>query len=287
MPLSSLPTPLPLSVDATPSAHADFLEDVQGRVDERNIALQSAGVSNVEMPLSILQPNGETQVVAANVSMAVSLNPDEKGTHMSRFIVQLGEWSKHNTLSLNTLPDFARELSTRLDAASTEADIAFTYFMDKAAPVTQQSAPMGYPVRYSVKQDGASSESSLSIQVPISTLCPCSKSISDFGAHNQRALVDVTLKLTKAVEAHPLWVEDLVALVDDAASCPVYPLLKRQDEKWVTERQYMNPKFVEDVARDLTLVLRDESRCSGFSIRVEALESIHAHNAWAAHSEGL
>jgi len=269
------------------SSHAADLEDVQGRVDDRNIALQHAGVSNVEMPLFILQKDGDRQRVAAKVSMSVSLSADEKGTHMSRFIEQLSEWSKKNTLSLDALPAFALELSRRLGATSTEATFSFTYFMDKAAPVTKHSAPMGYPVSYHVKRTGITYTRHLTLQVPISTLCPCSKSISDFGAHNQRALVDVTLELENTKNNLPLWIEDVVTLVDALATCPVYPLLKRQDEKWVTERQYMNPKFVEDVVRDLVLAFRKKPQCTGFSVRVEALESIHAHNAWAAHSEGM
>jgi GTP cyclohydrolase IB len=149
--------------------------------------------------------------------------------------------------------------------------------------VTGQVARMGYPCVIFIEKKGEVLEPCLQVSVPISTLCPCSKAISDFGAHNQRAIarIQVTLK-----PGSTLSFQDLIAYADDAASCPVFPLLKRADEKWVTERQYTNPKFVEDVARDLVLLLRDQSALQGFSVKVEALESIHAHNAWAAHHEG-
>ena len=265
------------------------LEDVQGKADTRNIPLEAAGVSQVEMPLQVLQKNGKTQTVATTVSMSVALPPQEKGTHMSRFIIQLASWSEHNVFSLPAMKPFLEELHERLNATTAQAEIAFKYFIDKKAPVTQGSAPMAYAVRLRGVLVNQALSVFVRVEVPMATLCPCSKSISDFGAHNQRAITTLDLLLDEnqlaLAEASPLWIEDLVALVDEEASCPVFPLLKRADEKWVTERQYTNAKFVEDVVRDVSLALRTVPAIKGFSVKCEALESIHGHNAWAAHQE--
>ena len=273
---------------ATPPA---TLEDVQNRPDERQVALQAAGISHVKMPLNVLQKDGQHQRVAATVAMNVALPPQQKGTHMSRFVIQLSEWSRAKTFSLY-LHEFLEEMTQRLEAPSAMVDVAFDYFIEKAAPVTQGKAPMAYACRFissitHTPQGEAQHQTRLQIRVPIATLCPCSKAISDFGAHNQRAILTTDVMLDPNSEGHSLlWIEDRVALSDDVASCPVYPLLKRADEKWVTERQYTNPKFVEDVCRDMTVALRQHPAVTGFRVRVEALESIHDHNAYAAHAEG-
>jgi len=267
------------------------LEDVQNRSDERQVALQAAGVSQVKMPLSILQKNGQQQRVAATVAMNVALPPQQKGTHMSRFVIQLSEWSRAKTFSLY-LNEFLEEMAQRLTADTAQVDVAFDYFIEKKAPVTEGSAPMAYACRFVSSITNAASgqpqhQTRIQVKVPIATLCPCSKAISDFGAHNQRAILTTDIMLAGNPDEHSLlWIEDLVALSDSVASCPVFPLLKRADEKWVTERQYTNPKFVEDVCRDMVVALRKHPAVTGFKVRVEALESIHDHNAYAAHAEG-
>jgi GTP cyclohydrolase I len=263
-----------------------LLEDVQGRNDQRNIALEAAGVSHVEMPLQFLLESGRLQPIAATVSMSVGLLPEEKGTHMSRFIEQVADWSKKaQPLSLDLRP-FLEELRLRLKAESATAEVQFKLFLDKKAPVTENAAPMGYDCTLSgVNQQGKIALFA-KVDVPIATLCPCSKAISDFGAHNQRAIATLDVALDDT-QLHTLSFETLIQHAEDCASCAVYPLLKRADEKWVTERQYTNAKFVEDVARDLTLALRQQAGCKGFSVRVTALESIHAHNAWASHRENM
>jgi GTP cyclohydrolase I len=269
------------------------LEDVQGKADTRNVPLEAAGVSQVEMPLAILQKNGQAQTVAANASMSVALPPQEKGTHMSRFIIQLAEWSEAKTFSIAQMPAFLTELKQRLNAQTAQVELNFKYFIDKKAPITEGSAPMAYTVRLRGALAGDVLTLMLRLEAPMATLCPCSKSISDFGAHNQRAITTIDILLDETLfsttnataSSSALWIEDLIALVDDAASCPVFPLLKRADEKWVTERQYTNAKFVEDVVRDATLALRDLNTVKGFAVKCEALESIHGHNAWAAHQE--
>jgi GTP cyclohydrolase I len=290
------PTPTTLSPKAL-SPEAQFLakaqnktlEDVQGKADTRNIPLEAAGVSHVEMPLQVLGKNGAVQTVAAKVSMSVALPPQEKGTHMSRFIIQLASWSENNVFSLTAMQPFLAEMQQRLNAQTAQVEIIFKYFIDKKAPVTSGSAPMGYTVRLR----GVLADQALTLfvrlEAAMATLCPCSKSISDFGAHNQRAITTLDLHLDttflNTTDGEPLWIEDLIALVDEQASCPVFPLLKRADEKWVTERQYTNAKFVEDVVRDASLALRELPAVKGFAVKCEALESIHGHNAWAAHQE--
>jgi GTP cyclohydrolase I len=265
------------------------LEDVQGKADTRNVPLEAAGVSQVEMPLQVLQKNGKPQTVTATVSMSVALPPEEKGTHMSRFIIQLASWSETNVFSFSAMKPFLEELNQRLKSKTAQVEIVFKYFIDKKAPVTDGSAPMAYNVRLRGALVGETLTIFVRLEAAMATLCPCSKSISDFGAHNQRAITTLDLLLDEtqltSAEASSLWIEDLIALVDEQASCPVFPLLKRADEKWVTERQYTNAKFVEDVVRDASLALREVPAVKGFAVKCEALESIHGHNAWAAHQE--
>lgn len=268
----------------SPSTPNQALPDVQSGADPRGIALHAAGVREVEMPLNVLQRNGQPQRVTATASLSVGLRASDKGTHMSRFVIQLNEWSQQKTFTPN-LKSFLQEMRERLEAPSAFADLQFIYFMDKPAPVTGIAAPCGYHVHLKGHLDETRCDLFVKVRVPMATCCPCSKAISDFGAHNQRALYEIDLHLKESDLESPLWIEDIVELADNAASCAVYPLLKRADEKWVTERQYSNPKFVEDVCRDLALALREHPAVAGFKLTAEALESIHPHNAWAAYHE--
>lgn len=261
------------------------LLDVQGLADQRGVTLNQVGVKNVEIPMQVLQKDGKTQSVQAVATMSVGLPAEFKGTHMSRFVIQLGEWSQNKTFSLD-LREFLVEAKQRLEAPSAFIELKFRYFMDKPAPVSGMSAPMAYECVFK----GSLNEQDqyrliLSIMVPCATLCPCSKAISDYGAHNQRAEIRADIILDTATECRVVWIEDVVAGLEEASSCPVYPLIKRVDEKFITEKAYDNPKFVEDVIREATLFLRKYKGVTGFSLEVEALESIHAHNAWAAHAE--
>jgi GTP cyclohydrolase IB len=261
------------------------LTDVQGTQDTRGVALQHAGVRHVDMPIQVLQKDGKSQTVSALLSMSVGLPHEQKGTHMSRFVVQLADWSQHKVFSVQ-LREFLQELCQRLDAPSAAVDLEFKYFLSKEAPITKVAAPMGYDVRMQGRLNQGVIEQTLTVKVPMANCCPCSKAISEYGAHNQRALTELVVQLDPNAEASSVvWIEDLIALADESASCPVFPLLKREDEKWVTERQYNNPKFVEDVARDASVALRNKSGILGFTVTVEAFESIHGHNAWASYSE--
>lgn len=262
------------------------LIDVQSTPDERGIDIQRVGVKNVEMPLHILQKDGHTQMVAASVSMSVALPKEHKGTHLSRFIIQLAEHYKSKAFCYN-LREFLEETRERLQAEVAYVDIDFRYFMDKKAPVTGLAAPMAFPCSFRAALVGQAYTFTLGVELPIATLCPCSKAISDYGAHNQRAMLRAEIDLDIQAEQPVLWIEDVIAALDECASCPVYPILKRADEKYVTERAYDNPKFVEDVIREAIAILRKTPGVLAFNVEVEALESIHGHNAWATHREAV
>jgi GTP cyclohydrolase I len=263
------------------------LLDVQGLADKRGVTLNQVGVKNVEIPMQVLQKDGKIQHVQARATMSVGLPAEFKGTHMSRFVIQLNEWSKHKILCLN-LREFLEEAKTRLDAPSAFIELKFRYFIEKAAPVSGMSAAMAYECHFKGSMDEQGHyRLILSVMVPCATLCPCSKAISDYGAHNQRAEIRAQILIDTDAEHRIVWIEDLVAGLEATSSCPVYPLIKRVDEKFITEKAYDNPKFVEDVIRESTLFLRDYKGITGFSLEVEALESIHAHNAWAAHAENF
>ena len=266
------------------------LPDVQQSEDRRGIDLWKVGVKNFEIPMSMTQKDGKKQSVHAIATMSVGLCKSRKGVHMSRFVLQLSEWSRSRTFELDLRP-FLEEAMERLDAKSAHVELGFRYFIEKKAPVTGVSAPMAYGCRFnaSLARSGDKNDYRfvLSVEVPIGNLCPCSKEISDYGAHNQRAFIRAEAVLDTSPNAPVVWIEDLIAKLEEAASCPVYPFLKRPDEKHVTETQYENPKFVEDVIRDATLALRGFPGVNGFSLEVEAFESIHDHNAWAAHKENF
>jgi GTP cyclohydrolase IB len=233
--------------------------------------------------------NGAKQTVTAQCRLSVGLSQHQKGTHLSRFIIQLTQWSRDKVFSLK-LRDFLAETMETLESTSAQTEIAFCYFMDKKAPVSGLIAPMAYDCKLmgSITRSQVEVEhyqSSIGLVIPIATLCPCSKAISKYGAHNQRAEIRLTVSLDSKEDHRIVWIEDLVEVMESCASCGVYPLVKRSDEKYMTERAYENPKFVEDVMRDAILKLRAYPGITGFSIDVEAFESIHGHNAWASHSE--
>lgn len=262
------------------------IQDVQAYADRRGVALKAVGIKGFTFPLKLARADGTSQQVSAKALMGVYLAPELKGTHMSRFIIQLGEWSAAGAQRLCGRALLEENLQ-RMGSDSSYLDLAFTYFIQKKAPVTDFYGPLPVDcvLQAVVQQQGdlLRCQQILGLKIPIATLCPCSKEISDYGAHNQRADLRVRLLLEDA----PVWIEELVPQLEECASCPVYPILKRLDEKYVTERQYDNPKFVEDVVRDATLLLRDYPGVRGFSIEVEALESIHAHNAWTYHEENF
>lgn len=262
------------------------LKDTQNLKDARGIDIQKVGIKHVEMPLTIQRKNESNQVVNAKVRANVSLPRHYKGTHMSRFIEVLSEWKNKNLLGVDIKGCLATIIK-KLNAQSGEVEFRFKYFIDKKSPVTRLSSPMGYDCSFegSLSNPGKENEEykfTLGVKVPVTTLCPCSKEISECGAHNQRAIVCVKVSYD---EKNQIWIEDLVKTIEKCGSCEIYPLLKRPDEKFVTEKAYNNPKFVEDILRDVVLSLRENKIINSFEVECEAYESIHNHSAWAYQSE--
>lgn len=259
------------------------LKDIQNLSDHRGIEIQKVGVNNVEIPLTILRKNEKEQVVSAKARVSVSLPANYKGTHMSRFIEIINEWGQKNILS-DDIQGCLKEIIKRLKAQSAELKFSFKYFINKKAPISKLCAPMGYDCSFEGKIQDGEYKFILGVKVPVTTLCPCSKEISAYGAHNQRSIANV--KLSYSPEAM-IWIEDLIEKIEKCGSCPIYPLLKRQDEKFVTEAAYKNPKFIEDLLRDIVTELRSMPEVNWFEVECESFESIHNHNAWAYQQEEL
>ena len=215
--------------------------------------------------------------------MSVSLPAHFKGTHMSRFIEILCEWGQKNLLGVD-IKGCLNEITEKLEAESSELKFSFKYFIDKYAPVSKLSSPMGYDCSFEGLLSGEDYKFILGVSVPVTTLCPCSKEISDYGAHNQRAVINVRISYD---ESSMVWIEDLIHLIESCGSSPVYPILKREDEKFVTEYAYNNPKFVEDVLRDVVTKLRSIESIKWIEVDCEAFESIHNHSAWAYQQENI
>ena len=258
------------------------MKDVQNVLDERGIAIQNVGISNVHLPFLIKTKEKSFQSVLANIKLTVELPSAYKGTHMSRFIEILSEWSQ-KPVSSREMSSILRETLQRLDAPTAQIDIGFKYFIAKEAPVSKLKSLLDVECLFAARlTESGEFEFTLGVEVPFTSLCPCSKEISAYGAHNQRGVMRVQVRHQKG---HFIWLEDLVALMERQASCPIYPLLKREDEKFVTEQAYENPKFVEDILRDLVLALRETDGVCWFAVECENYESIHNHSAYAKHAE--
>ncbi len=261
------------SSDATQAPDATGLADVQKSHDKRNIAIDKVGVKNIRYPIVVADRSSGPQNTVGTINMYVDLPHHFKGTHMSRFLEVLNRY--HGAISVEKIPELLEEMCTRLVAETAHFSVDFTYFMKKAAPVTGAEGLMGYECGFEAAA-GKTNDFVLSVEVPVTTLCPCSKEIAERGAHNQRGNVHVRVRFDDLV-----WIEDVVEMVEASASCSLYPILKRQDEKWVTETAYDNPRFVEDLVREVTLRLQADDRIRWFEVHVENFESIHAHNAYA------
>lgn len=257
------------------------LEDVQQSPDHRGIDIQKVGIKDVFLPFSILTKAGGSQTVLGKVRLTVDLPRHYKGTHMSRFSEILDRWADR-PITGPGMEEILSEVRQRLQAGRADLMLSFKYFIEKKAPVSGARGLLDYDIEFdgSLREDGY--HFILGLTVPFTSVCPCSREISAYGAHNQRGLLRVRLSYEPG---EFLWIEDLVELLEGQASCPVYPILKREDEKIVTERAYDNAKFVEDILRDAVLALRSLPRVGWFSIECENFESIHNHNAYAAHDE--
>jgi GTP cyclohydrolase IB len=255
------------------------LPDIQSTGDRRNVAINKVGVKGVRYPISLRTPgNGSgtsRQQTVAQINMYVALPPEVKGTHMSRFLEVLNE--NHEYLSSDSLSEFCRSMKDRLKSDEVHLEMTFPYFIDKKAPVTGQPGKLDIDVTFEMTSNGVD-DFILGMKVPATSLCPCSKEISRYGAHNQRC--EMTVRVRLAAGQH-LWIEELFGMVEMCASTQVFSVLKRPDEKWVTERAYENPKFVEDIVRDLAVALNGDDRVVWYECYSENFESIHNHNAYA------
>jgi GTP cyclohydrolase I len=231
------------------------------------------GVKGIRYPITVLDKDMGQQQTVAEINMYVNLPRYYKGTHMSRFVEILNEHSRR--ISLQNFSEILEEMKIRLNAESAHMEITFPYFINKSAPVTGAEGLMEYLCTFKGSLNKGS-DLAIMIRVPISTLCPCSKEISEMGAHNQRGEVRLQVRFKKFV-----WIEDLISLIEESASIDVYSVLKREDEKFVTERAYNNPMFVEDVVREIAVKLNNDPNITWFAVESENFESIHNHNAYA------
>jgi GTP cyclohydrolase I len=248
--------------------------DVQNLPDDRNVPIQKVGVKGVRAPITLRDRANAVQHTTARVNLYADLPKHFKGTHMSRFIEVFN--AHREQLSMQGFLAMLGELRSSLEAQTAYADLHFPYFIEKAAPVSGQKSWLGYDCSYLGKVSEQGKEFDVAVSVPVQTVCPCSKAISDHGAHNQRGIVTLTVALGPF-----FWIEDLVALVEASASSEVFTLIKREDEKYLTERAYENPRFVEDLVREVHRRVVALGKFPKFSVEAENFESIHDHSAYA------
>ena len=249
--------------------------DIQSQKDYRQIEIDKVGVKNIRYPITVRDKENGTQETVASINMFVNLPHDHKGTHMSRFVEVLSEYRRR--ISLQNFSDILEELKQRLNAESAHMEITFPYFITKKAPVSQTEGLMEYVCTFKGSVNHTKGRDLvIDLKIPIATVCPCSKEISRYGAHNQRGEVRVSLRFKKFV-----WIEDIIHLVEESSSCEVFSVLKRNDEKFVTEKGYENPMFVEDVVREIARKLDADPNITWFSVDSENFESIHNHSAYA------
>jgi GTP cyclohydrolase I len=250
------------------------MQDVQNQTDQRQIDIDRVGIRDLAYPLAVLDRQNGKQHVRATIEMSVDLPHHFKGTHMSRFVEIINDFRE--LLSLDKVHRLLLAMQERLQADTANFTMQFTYFIEKLAPVSKKASLMPYEVTFSSSLKKSDFDFILALNVPVTTLCPCSKEISNYGAHNQRSFVKVSVRYNDFI-----WLEEIIAWVEACASAELYPLLKRPDEKYVTEHAYNHPQFVEDVVRDVALKLNGEERVRWFRVAAENHESIHAHNAFA------
>lgn len=256
----------------------DPLSDTQSERDTRNVAISRVGVSGLRYPVTVIRPDGTTFGTSCEAALTVSLAAGTRGTHMSRFVEELH--ASHRAINPAGVVALAKKLRSRLGAEEASAELALPWFVEKNAPVSGGAAWVDYTVTWKAAVTSRGGRLQTTLRVPIGTLCPCSKAISDRGAHNQRGYATITVET-----ATPVWPDRLIAVIEAAASCELYSLLKRPDEKFVTERAFDRPVFVEDLVRDIAIGLRRLRGLRGYRIEAVNLESIHSHNACAVIDE--
>ncbi len=261
-------------------ARSKLIVDVQNTRDYRKVDINKAGVKGIKYPIIVLDKKNKTQHTIASINMYVDLPCRFKGTHMSRFIEILNRYRQG--INVRNLFTVLHEMKKKLNAKSAHIEIEFPYFIEKTAPVSKAKSLLEYTCRLwgSLLHDRV--DITLGVEVPVTTLCPCSKEMSAKGAHNQRGIVSIKIKFKGL-----FWIEDVIKIAEKSASCEVYSLLKRPDEKHVTDKAYNNPMFVEDVVRTIAGKLQKNANITWFSVESENLESIHNHSAYALVEKSL
>ncbi len=256
------------------------MKDIQNQRDYRNIPIDKVGIKNLRYPITVRDRKDGFQHTVATINMYVDLPHKNRGTHMSRFVEMLHILQPE--VSLKTFSVTLEQMKKHLNAASAHIEVTFPYFIEKRAPVSESPGLMDYTCSIRGSSDPNGNIDLVSeVIVPISSVCPCSKEISEVGAHNQRGEVRLSTRFKKFI-----WIEDMIELVEESASCDVYSVLKRVDEKHVTEKGFTNPKFVEDIVRDIAKRLKRDTNITWFSVSAENFESIHNHSAYAHITSG-
>ncbi len=263
-------------MNAKPSSCAvtPLIDDVQGRQDTRRIPIDRVGIKDIYHPVRVKVRSGGEQHTIANFNMYVHLPHNFKGTHMSRFVEILNEHEQE--ISVESFNAMLEQMALRLDSEAGHLEMSFPYFIMKKAPVSGVQSLLDYRATLAGELKNGRVETWLKVIVPVTSLCPCSRKISDYGAHNQRSHITIRVRIAEHV-----WLEELIDIAEQEASCELYGILKRPDEKYVTERAYDNPKFVEDMVRDIALRLNADERIRAYSVESENFESIHNHSAYA------
>ncbi len=250
------------------------IPDIQSSKDTRHIPIDKVGIKDIKHPIVVKDRSGREQHTVANFNMYVNLPDHYKGTHMSRFVEILN--NHEYEITVKSFKRMIEEMNELLNAESGNIEMTFPYFINKAAPVSGVTSLMDYIVSFIGKIKEGKSKVIVKVQVPVTSLCPCSKKISDYGAHNQRSCITASVKLRDFI-----WIEELIEVIEKVASCELYGLLKRPDEKYVTEKAYDNPKFVEDLVRDIAIEFNNDDRIASYIVESENFESIHNHSAYA------
>lgn len=250
------------------------MKDTQNTFDNRGISIDKVGIKNIRYPITVMDRKNGIQHTIASINMYVNLPKQFKGTHMSRFVEILNE--HRGNINIRDYPKILEKMQKRFNAHSAHLEIEFPYFIEKHAPITRAASLMEYSCKFIGIRNGNGTDFILVVNVPILTLCPCSKEISNYGAHNQRSFVTVHLRFNGLV-----WIEEVIEIVESSSSAQLFSLLKRPDEKYITEHAYNNPMFVEDVVREVAMKLKRNKKIISFSVEAENLESIHNHNVYA------
>jgi GTP cyclohydrolase I len=259
---------------ATATKFISTIPDIQNSQDTRRIPINKVGIKDIIHPVRVLDRCGGEQHTIAKFNMYVNLPHNFKGTHMSRFVQILNKHERE--ITVKSFKEMLQEMTLRLEAESGHIEMTFPFFVNKSAPVSGVQSLMDYEVTLIGEIIKGQPRTNIKVVIPVTSLCPCSKKISEYGAHNQRSHVTLNVQIRDFV-----WIEELIDLVEEEASSELYGLLKRPDEKYVTERAYDNPKFVEDMVRDIAVKLNKDERVAAYTVESENFESIHNHSAYA------